>query len=90
MNPISNASFSDAYQISVAKKQLDGIKQQGRAALDLIQTAANGPSAAPAARVGSLVNVYALRPNLRGRARRPFVGGADRSRARRVMRRGRT
>lgn len=58
MSPVSNASFSDAYQISVAKKCLDGVKQQGQAALALIQTA-TAPPAEAAGRVGSRLSVYA-------------------------------
>jgi hypothetical protein len=61
MSPISNASFSAAYSVAVAKKQLDGVKQQGQTALALIQTATAAPAAGAvegAARVGSRLNLY--------------------------------
>ncbi len=51
--------FRQTYDISVAKKQLDGIKQQGQAALDLIQTATASPAGSRPAHIGSLVNVVA-------------------------------
>ena len=62
MSPISNASFPDAYQVAVARKSLEGVKQQAQAALALIQTATAAPTAGPAggaAHVGSRLNVYA-------------------------------
>lgn len=58
MSPISNASFPDAYQVAVARKSLEGVKQQGQAALALIQTATAAP-AGGATHVGSRLNVYA-------------------------------
>lgn len=58
MNSVSSAMFSDRYQIAVARKQLDGIKQEGQNALALIQTA-TAPSVAEGARVGSGLSVYA-------------------------------
>ncbi|MCU0684177.1 MAG: hypothetical protein MUF34_18375 [Polyangiaceae bacterium] len=50
--------FSDRYQIAVARKQLDGINQQGQNALALIQTA-TAPAVAAGASVGSRLSVYA-------------------------------
>lgn len=59
MRPVSSASFSDTYSVAVAKKQLDGINQQGAAALELIQTAtAPNAGASAGARVGSRLNIY--------------------------------
>lgn len=58
MNSVSSAMFIDRYQIAVARKQLDGINQQGQNALALIQTA-TAPAVAEGARVGSRLSVYA-------------------------------
>jgi hypothetical protein len=58
MNSVSSAMFSDRYQIAVARKQLDGINQQGQNALALIQTA-TAPSVSEGSRVGSRLSVYA-------------------------------
>lgn len=62
MSPVSSASFSDRYSVAVARKQLDGINQQGAAALELIQTATapntSASASAGAPRVGSRLNIY--------------------------------
>jgi hypothetical protein len=47
-----------AYEVTVAKKQLDATKEQGQQALQLIESAA-APQLAPTGQPGQLVNVKA-------------------------------
>ncbi len=62
MSSVSNAVAASQYEVTIAKKQLDSVEQEGQNALALIEAASpppSGPPANAAAGVGALLNVVA-------------------------------